>query len=224
MIERIRAWVFDLDNTLYPAPVLYDEIGDRMTRYIARIAGVDDTEALRLRELYLHQYGATVVGLVRHHGVDAGDFLREAHIANYSVLTHDPELRALIAALPGRPIIFTNGGGGHGQRVLNALGLSDLFDTVFDIEAAGLAPKPQIESYERLIAACGINPHEAILIEDTLRNLEPAHALGFATALVGPVHPDPRPAYVDTWAPDVVTLLRELALVTPPPNPGKTPA
>lgn len=206
----IRAWVFDLDNTLYPASDLYDEIGVRMTTYIARALDLEEAEALRLREHYFHEYGATVVGLVKHHGVAAHDFLLDVHTANHSVLTPDPELRALIAALPGRRIIYTNGGGGHAERVLVSLGLDGLFDAVFDIESCGLYPKPQRESYERLLEASGIEAQHAILIEDTLRNLEPAHDMGFVTALVGPVHPDPKPAYLDHWAPDVKALLRAI--------------
>lgn len=205
---HIRAWVFDLDNTLYPAPVLYDEIGERMTRYIARALSVDDAEALSLRERYFHQYGATVVGLARHHDIDPHDFVRDVHDADYSVLAADPELGALIERLPGRRLIFTNGGGGHAGRALAQLGFAAHFEDVFDIEAAGFAPKPQMDSYTRLIKAFALDPREAVLVEDTLRNLEPAHALGFTTALVGVVHPEPPPAYVDHWAHDVKDFLR----------------
>lgn len=210
MTAPFKVWVFDLDNTLYPAPTLYDEIGERMTNYISRALRIDAAEALEVRERYFHEYGATIIGLIRHHPVDAHDFLTYVHDADHSVLEPDPELRGLIALLPGRKIVHTNGGGGHGERVLERLNLADLFEAVFDVEAAGLSPKPEPRSYERLIAACAFDPREAILIEDTLRNLEPAHALGFATALVGPVHPEPRPAYVDHWAHDVKALLREL--------------
>ncbi|MBC7770762.1 MAG: pyrimidine 5'-nucleotidase [Phycisphaerales bacterium] len=206
----IRAWVFDLDNTLYPARELYDEIGVRMTHYIARKLSLAEADALEIQERYFHDYGATVVGLVRHHGVDAADFLLDVHAADHAVLQADAELRDLIGRLPGRRIIFTNGGGGHAERVLERLNLADLFDTVLDIEACGLAPKPQRESYERVLALSGIEARGAILIEDTLRNLEPAHDMGFATALVGLVHPEPLPPYVDFWAPDVKSLLRGL--------------
>ncbi len=206
-MSRFNAWVFDLDNTLYPVADNYDEIGARMTAYIARTLTLAEDEAFALRERSFHQYGATVAGLARHHGVDAGDFLRDVHDADYSVLTPDPELAELIAALPGRRIIFTNGGGGHPERALERLGLDSLFDAIVDIERCGLAPKPQADAYRALIAACGVEPSASLLIEDTLRNLEPAHELGFATALVGAVHPEPRPAYVDHWAPDVKQLL-----------------
>lgn len=208
LADRISDWVFDLDNTLYPARDLYDEIGERMTTYIARAADVPTDEALHLREHYFHEYGATIVGLVKHHGIDARDFLLYVHDADHSVLSHDPELRALLARLPGRRIIHTNGGGGHGQRVLETLGIADLFEAVFDIESANLAPKPQTESYERLIAAHRVTPQAAVLVEDTLKNLEPAHDMGFTTALVGAIHPDPRPAYLDHWAHEVKDFLR----------------
>ncbi|MEQ1619707.1 MAG: pyrimidine 5'-nucleotidase [Terricaulis sp.] len=205
---HVSDWVFDLDNTLYPAPMLYDAIGERMTAYIARAVGIDATTALELREHYFHLYGATVVGLATHHRIDARDFMADVHDVDYSVLAPDPELAALIAALPGRKFIYTNGGGGHAQRALAALGLEAVFDTIFDLENADFSPKPHPLSYRRLIEACAINPSRALFVEDTMRNLEPAHELGFTTALVGAVHPEPKPAYVRHWAADVKALLR----------------
>ncbi len=205
---HVSAWVFDLDNTLYPAPALYDAIGERMTAYIARAVGVEPSVAFDLRERYFHLFGATVVGLSKHHGVDQRDFMAHVHDVDYSVLAPDPELAAMVAALPGRKFIHTNGGGGHAQRALAALGLDAVFDAVFDLEDADFSPKPQPLSYRRLIEAYSIDPSRALFVEDTLRNLEPAHELGFATALVGVVHPEPRPPYVHHWASDVKTLLR----------------
>ncbi len=207
-MRRVRDFVFDLDNTLYPVSTIYDEIGDRMTAYIARALRVDADEALVVRERYFHAYGATVTGLARHHGVDAHDFMADVHDVDYSVLRPDPELAALLAQLPGRRIVFTNGGGGHGQRALERLGLTDLFEHVFDLEDMGFAPKPELAAYERLIAACAIEPAHAVFVEDTLKNLEPAHGLGFSTVLVGPVHPEPNPAYVDARFVDAKAFLR----------------
>ncbi len=204
----LEAWVFDLDNTLYPAPALYDAIGARMTAFIADVLDVDAAAAQDLRDRYFHEDGATVAGLARRHGVDAHAFLEYVHDVDYGVLSPDPELAALIAALPGRKLVFTNGSAGHGDKALKRLGLAGLFEQVFDIEAAGLIPKPQVGAYTRLMEACAIDPQRAVLIEDTMRNLEPAHALGFATGLVGPVHPEPRPDYVHRWARDLKALLR----------------
>jgi len=201
----IEAWVFDLDNTLYSTPLLYDAVGERMTAYIARALAISDAEALVLRERYFDDYGATVVGLSRHHAMDAHDFLAHVHDVDYSVLDPDPELGALIEQLPGRKIVFTNGGGGHGQRALAQLAIAHCFELVFDIEAAGLAPKPQHAAYERLIAACGIDPAKSVLIEDSARNLEPARTLGFATVLVGA-----ESQHADHTAPDAKAFLRSV--------------
>jgi putative hydrolase of the HAD superfamily len=209
-LTDIHAWVFDLDNTLYPIADIYDAIGDRMTNYIARAIGVDEAEALVLRERYFHAYGATVCGLTAHHGVDAHDFLAYVHDVDYAVLDPDPELADLIARLPGRKIIFTNGGGGHAQRALKRLGLEALFECVFDIESANLVPKPQMAAYECLLATCGLAGPGTVFVEDTLKNLEPAHALGFRTVLVGPIHPEPHPPYVDDHAPDLKPYLRNV--------------
>jgi putative hydrolase of the HAD superfamily len=206
-LGHIRTWVFDLDNTLYPAPALYDAIGVRMTAYIARALSLTEDAALEIRESLFHQHGATVVGLMRDHGVDAHDFIADVHAVDYSVLTPDPELASLIAALPGRKIIFTNGSEAHAANVLKHLHC-EVFDDVFAIETAEFAPKPQRASYERLIAAHGLDARASVLFEDTMRNLEPAHELGFATVLFGDVHPDPLPAYVDHWTRDLKNFLR----------------
>ncbi|HVY85848.1 MAG TPA: pyrimidine 5'-nucleotidase [Caulobacterales bacterium] len=213
---RVRDWVFDLDNTLYPLDsTLYDAIGDRMTAYIAATTGLNAEDAVILRERYFVEYGATVVGLVRHHGVDATHFLGDVHNVDQSLVHPDAELRALIQKLPGRKFVFTNGGGGHPERILKRLELDDLFDGVFDIEFGGLSPKPERDGYERLVAHFGLEPAHTILVEDTLRNLMPADELGFLTALVGPVHPEPRPAYVHHYAHDVKALLADFLDIAP---------
>lgn len=200
-------WVFDLDNTLYPADhEVFDAIGDRMTGYIARIADLDWNAALALREKYFNAYGATVVGLVKHHGVDASDFLRDVHDVSLETVDPDPELATLIGQLSGRRIVFTNGGRDYAHRILARLGVDKAFERVFALEDAGLVPKPERASFERLIAACGFDPLRAVMFEDHLRNLEPAAELGFATVLVGAaVAPAP---YVHHAAPRLHAFLR----------------
>jgi putative hydrolase of the HAD superfamily len=209
-LAGIRDWVFDLDNTLYSAEsTMYDAIGQRMTAYVARATGLDPVAAEALQERYFLEYGATVVGLVRHHAIDAADFLADVHDVDASLVMPDPELRTLIDALPGRKFVFTNGGGSHAQRMIARLGLDGAFADIVDIEAVALEPKPQAGAYRRLIERCGLDPAHTILVEDTLRNLIPAAELGFLTVLVGAVHPDPLPPYVHHMAHDLKDFLRD---------------
>ncbi len=209
MSRAREAWVFDLDNTLYPAEsTLYDAIGDRMTAYVARVSGLEFADAEKLRDRYFLQYGATIVGLVRHHDVDAAHFMTDVHDVDFDAVHPDPDLNALIAALPGRKIVFTNGGRDYAGEILRHLHLENQFELIVDLETNGLIPKPVPEAYTQLVGVCGIDPRASVLIEDTLRNLEPAHVLGFETVLVGHVHPDPKPAYLDHTARDLKTFLR----------------
>ena len=208
-VRACEFWVFDLDNTLYPADsTVYDAIGARMTQYVARVSGLDFAAAETLQERYFLHYGATVVGLMRHHAIDAAHFMHEVHDVDLSIVPPDPELNALIAELPGRKYVFTNGGAEYARRMVKQLGLQAHFDGIVDIETTGLVPKPDPEAYRHLVDLHGIDPARAVLIEDTLRNLEPAYALGFETVLVGHVHPDPKPHYLDHTVRDLKSFLR----------------
>jgi putative hydrolase of the HAD superfamily len=180
-------WVFDLDNTLYPADhTIYHEIGERMTAYIARLVGLDHDNALALREKYFNAYGATVVGLTKHHGADAADFLAYVHDVSMDAVAPDPELAHLIDALPGRRIVFTNGGRAYAHAILKRIGIADVFERVIALEDVGFIPKPEREAFTRLIDVCKFAPGHAVMFEDHARNLDTAASLGFATVLVGP--------------------------------------
>lgn len=219
-----NVWVFDLDNTLYPADhEVFADIGERMTAFIARTADVDRDAALALREKYFNAYGATVVGLVKHHGVDAAEFLRDVHDVSLETVEPDPELAALIARLSGRRIVFTNGGRDYARRILARLGVDTAFDSVFALEDAGLVPKPERAAFERLIETCDFDPLRAVMFEDHLRNLEPAAELGFATVLVGVAAP-PAP-FVHHAAPRLHAFLRAVldnqSLTAAPASPSE---
>ncbi len=211
--RSIESWVFDLDNTLYPAEsTIYDTIGDRMTAYIARVIGKDLATAEKERERLFLTHGATATGLQKEYGVDPADFIIYAHDTDVSVVPPDLELNALIAALPGRKFVFTNGGRDYAQRMVKQLGLDGHFERLVDIESNGLVPKPEPAAYRHLIDYCAIDPHRSVLIEDTLRNLEPAAELGFETVLVGHVHPEPKPHYLHHTARDLKSFLRTRVL------------
>ena len=183
--SHVTAWVFDLDNTLYdPSVRLFDQIEVRMTAYVMSQLGVDQSEANRLRQHYWKSYGTTLAGLMREHDLDPEPYLIEVHDIDFGALSPDPDLRAAIAALPGRRIVYTNGSAPYAERVIAARGLSGLFDAVYGVEHAHYRPKPEREAFETIFAADQLDPTRAAMFEDDARNLAAPHALGMRTVHV----------------------------------------
>lgn len=189
--SHVTAWVFDLDNTLYsPRTRLFDQIDKRINAYVMTALGVDRAEADRLRDTYWRRYGTTLAGLMAEHGVAPDPYLVDVHDIDFSVLAPDPGLRARIAALPGRRIVYTNGSAPYAERVIAARGLSGLFDSVYGVEHAGYRPKPEPAAFDAVFARDGLSPATAAMFEDDARNLAAPHALGMRTVHVAPV-PEP---------------------------------
>jgi len=185
--SHVTGWVFDLDNTLYPPHArLFDQIEIRMTRYVMQALGVDRPEADRLRRLYWAQYGTTLAGLMREHGVDPAPYLVDVHDISLDHLEVDPDLAAQIKALPGRCIVYTNGTAPYAERVLAARGLDGLFDGIYGVEHAGFLPKPERAAFEAVFTLDGINPASAAMFEDDQRNLAAPHDMGMRTVHVAP--------------------------------------
>lgn len=183
--QHVDTWIFDLDNTLYaPEMRLFDQIEQRMTTYVMRELGVTKAQADHLRDHYWRVHGTTLSGLMAEHGIDPMPYLHEVHDIDFSHLTPAPELAALIAALPGRKIVHTNGDVAYAARVLQGRGLS-VFDEVHGIDTLDFMPKPDARAYAAIIAAAGIRPETAAMFEDDPRNLVVPHALGMRTVLVG---------------------------------------
>lgn len=184
---EVRAWVFDLDNTLYPPEMrLFDQIEGRMVSYVMDTLGVTQDEANHLRYSYWSQYGTTLAGLMHYHDIDPVPYMLHVHDIDFSVLRPDALLRDHIAALPGRRIIYTNGSADYALRVIEARGLSGLFDAIYGVEHAGYRPKPEKNAFEQVFALDGLDPARAAMFEDDPRNLAAPFAMGMRTVHVAP--------------------------------------
>ena len=219
-LSHVRTWVFDLDETLYPpSAALFAQMHPRMAAFLMREVGVDAAEAERLRDLYYHEHGTTLAGLVARHGTDPARYLAEVHDLDFSVLGPDPALNAAIAALPGRKIVFTNGPEAYAARVLEGVGLTGAFDAVYGIESAGLVSKPAEAAYAAVFGRDGLDPNAAAMIEDQPRNLAVPHAMGLATVLLAHAPlPAPPPPFVDHVTEDLAAFLVPLARPAPAPS------
>jgi len=186
-LRHVRSWVFDLDNTLYPPESQFlKQVEQRINQYVVRTSGLASAEALSVQRGYLHDYGTSLAGLMMHYEIDPHDFLAEVHDVPLDVLTPDPGLHAALERLSGPRLIFTNGSIGHARRVMEKLELTRFFDGVFALEDADLIPKPDPRTFDKMLARFGVDPTTACFFEDTPKNLEPAHAIGMTTVLVGP--------------------------------------
>ena len=185
--SHVTAWVFDLDNTLYPPQFrLFDQIEQRMTHWVMQELNIGRTQADRLRQDYWDKYGTTLAGLMREHAMDPAPYLTHVHDIDFSGLPPDPILAGHLRALPGRKIVYTNGSAPYAQRVLAARGLTGIFDAVYGIEEAGLLPKPEAAAFARVFAADGLNPTQAAMFEDDPRNLLVPHDLGMVCVHIAP--------------------------------------
>ncbi len=184
-LDHIETWIFDLDNTLYPASCrLFDQVDRLMGTFICEFLQLEPAEARALQKRYLREFGTTMRGLMVNHECPPERFLEAVHAIDYSPVRPDPRLGLALERLPGRKLIFTNGSVAHAERVMDRLGVARQFSGIFDIVAAGYWPKPELAAYEGLMRVHKIAPARAALIEDLPRNLVPAAALGMTTVLV----------------------------------------
>ena len=182
---HVRDWIFDLDNCLYPASTgLFSLIDERMTAYIQRLLDCDAEEALRVQKDHFHTHGTTLAGLMRSLEVDPHHFLEDVHDIPLDRIERNERLAVLLARLPGRRFVFTNGDAPYARRVLEAIGVHERFDDLHDIHASSYRPKPDPHGYELMCERFGIDPRQGLLVDDMAQNLKPAKALGMTTIWV----------------------------------------
>jgi putative hydrolase of the HAD superfamily len=217
-------WFVDLDNTLHNASHrIFSALDGTINAFITDELGLNETDANALRMDYWRRYGATLSGLVRHHGVKVDHYVDKTHAFIHEGAVSDwvirrPGLARALATLPGRKILLTNAPGRYAARVLMALGLERAFEKCIAIEAmhlhGTLRPKPSQAMLRAIAARERVLAQDAILVEDSVANLKAARAIGWRTVFVsGFLAPRAkvriyRPAYVDLQ----VKSIAELAL------------
>ena len=207
-----RVWLFDLDDTLHDASTAsLPHVKLSFGEYIQHFLGLTKAQADALRLRYWLRYGATLLGLVRHHGVRAAHFLHHTHLLpglEQRVHGHRGDIAAL-ARLPGRRVLLTNAPAAYAARVLGVLGIAHLFERVVSIEDmhmfGQLRPKPDARMLRWVAARLGVHPARCVLVEDTLVHQKAARRVGMGTVWMqrwlrgaegaGRLHR--RPAYVD---------------------------
>lgn len=198
--DEVDVWIFDLDNTLYPADCnLFVQVDRRMTAFLADLLGVPADEARAVQKKYFREHGTTLAGLMAHHDVEPDAFLAHVHDIDYSPIEPNARLAEAMERLPGRKIVFTNGTVAHADAVLDRLGIPHHFEAIFDIKAADYIPKPRPEPYDKFLADHGVDPARAAMVEDMAKNLRHPHKLGMKTVWVRTDHPWSLPGEDADW-------------------------
>ena len=184
-LAKIECWIFDLDNTLYPASSdLFSQVCENMSSYIANTLNMDKAKADKLRYEYWQKYGTSLAGLMQNFKIDPEHFLEVVHDIDFSVLSKDSKLLDALNKLPGRKIVYTNGTAQYAREVLKYRGLADVFDEIYGVENANYIPKPSHEAYKLIFAKANIIYNRSAMFEDEIRNLKVPFDLGLKTILI----------------------------------------
>jgi putative hydrolase of the HAD superfamily len=178
-LGAVETWIFDLDNTLYPASCrLFDQVQVRMTEFICERLSVSPEAAAELRRNYFREHGTTLRGLMTVDNIDPHEFLAFVHDIDLAGVSPDPALAAALKQLDGRKIVHTNGSVRHAERLLDHLGLSDSFCGIIDIVAAEFDPKPALAGYQLLLRRHAVAAPTALMIEDIAATSPPPPSSG----------------------------------------------
>jgi putative hydrolase of the HAD superfamily len=196
-------WLLDLDNTLHDAlPAIMPRINRAMTEFVMRRLGLDEQAASDLRVHYWRRYGATMLGMIRHHGVDPHEFLRETHRFPdlHELVARDVRLMHMLRRLPGRKLVLTNAPYEYASGVIAALGIAPLLDGMIAVEQmrinGHLRPKPSRAMLRRLLARIRLPAWRCVLVEDSVENLRSARHCGVRTVWVSGIGYRGRPCWL----------------------------
>ena len=207
MTTSKKIYIFDLDDTLHNASAhIFPVMNCAMTQYIMDELTLDEATAHELRKHYWRIYGATLKGLMRHHGVDAYHFLEKTHsemdLPNMVITVK--RLKSLIKSLPGRKCVFTNAPRAYAIRVLQIMDIEDCFELVFSVESTKFHAKPSVRGFQLLLKTLQAKPSNCIMLEDNLPALMTAKRLGMRTIWV--TKKPQKPNFVDYRISSVLAL------------------
>ena len=180
-------WIFDLDNTLHDAGAhIFPHINQSMTAYLQQHLMLSEADANALRQHYWRRYGATLQGMMRHHGTDPAHFLHHTHQFPQleKMVLYSPRLRHVLSALPGKKIVFSNAPQVYAHEVLKLLKVADLFDDVIAMEQTNYRPKPDYYGFRQAMRRHRVKAAQCVMVEDSLENLKAAKRLGMRTVWV----------------------------------------
>lgn len=218
--DSSKIWLFDYDLTLYGEEERFvlNSLDHRIAEFVQKTVGGTFESATEIRKDYLHRFGTTLSGLMAMNGTAPDDFFDFIHEPEYLVYPKvSPEKFALLKSLTGHRFVFTNGRGDWSRAGMARMEIAPAIEDVFDLKLMDWEGKPHASAYEKIenwLVARGVLEKDAkdksqiVLLEDSLRNLEPAHERGWTTILVNPNVQ--APDWVDFHIPHLLNLREKL--------------
>ena len=215
-----KIWLFDYDLTLYGEEERFvlNSLDHRIAEFVQKTVGGTFESATEIRKDYLHRFGTTLSGLMAMNGTAPDDFFDFIHEPEYLVYPKvSPEKFALLKSLTGHRFVFTNGRGDWSRAGMARMEIAPAIEDVFDLKLMDWEGKPHASAYEKIenwLEARGVldakesDKSRIVLLEDSLRNLEPAHERGWTTILVNPNIQ--APDWVDFHIPHLLNLREKL--------------
>jgi putative hydrolase of the HAD superfamily len=170
--DTLKAIVFDLDGTLYQEEQLGEQVSQSANRYIAELTGSTVAEAeQRLQQARDCTDGSG--GTLSRAVVALGGNLPELH-ARFSrdvnpagVLQADPRVRQLLTRLAEKfeLHVYTNNNRELSGRIMERIGVADLFEKIFTIEDYW-RPKPDQTALAGILQSIGRSPAETLFVGD----------------------------------------------------------
>jgi putative hydrolase of the HAD superfamily len=205
----MKVVLLDVDDTLYPkgtGPFAF--VNSRIDAYVMSLCRVDLDVARLLRKTYITEYGSTMQGLMRHYGIDPVHYLKEVHdVPVEDLLNKDQRLRDALMVIGRDLIVFSNGSFDYASRILRALGIVDLIFDLFTIEYMDFIPKPYSWPYYKVMQQYGREPHDCLVVDDSLANVRTALEVGMEGVVIGAEDPQGRALSI----PDIYEITRVVA-------------
>ena len=191
-------WIFDLDNTLYSRSTgIFNQIDLKMKKFISMKLKISEEDSFKLQKKYYKKYGTTLYGLMRNYNINPDEFCNYVHNINFNQLSKSKKLKDMLQSLPGEKIIYTNANYSYAEKVLNKLGIKEVFLDIFDIKKTDYIPKPMKRSLNQLIKKYKLNPWKTVYFEDLKKNLKYSSSIGFTTVHISNESTSKLDSYID---------------------------
>ena len=197
-LKNRTTWIFDLDNTLYSSSTgIFNQIDLKMKEFISMKLKISGDDSFKLQKKYYKKYGTTLYGLMRNYNIDPDEFCNYVHNVDFNLLSKSKMLKDRLQSLPGEKIIYTNANYTYAEKVLNKLGIKEVFLDIFDIKKTDYIPKPMKRSLNQLIKKYKLNPWKTVYFEDLKKNLKYSSSIGFTTVHISNESTNELDSYID---------------------------